>query len=102
MNTLIQDRQNHSESCITVIASRGTQKVDNYLANEGSGLAFFSTDMGHIFESNVGNELGVMLRGKGPLKPEFAYDIIRIYSLMLYADLIEYKIVGDTKAPWLC
>ena len=42
-----------------------------------------------------------MLRGKGPRKPEFAYGMVRIHSLMIYTDLIEYKIVGDTKAPLL-
>ena len=42
-----------------------------------------------------------MLRGKGPHKPEFAYDIVRIHSLMIYTDLIEYNIVGDIKAPLL-
>ena len=101
MNILIQKRHNHSENCIKVKVSRKTQEVENYLANEASGLAFFSTDLGHIFGSNVGNEFGVMLRGKGPHKPEFAYDIIRIHSLMIYTDLIEYNIFGDTKAPLL-
>ena len=42
-----------------------------------------------------------MLRGKGPHKPEFAYDIVRIQSLIIYAELIEYNIVGDTKTPSL-
>ena len=79
--------------------SRRTQKVEIYLANEVSGLASFSTDLGHIFGSNVGKEFGVMLRGKGPQKPELAYDIVRIHSLMLYTDLIKYNIVGDTKTP---
>ena len=101
MNILIQERRNHSENCIKVKVSRRTQKVEIYLANEGSGLAFFSTDLGHIFGSNVGNEFGVMLRRKGPHKPEFAYDIVLIHSLMTYTDLIEYNIVGDTKAPLL-
>ena len=75
------------------------QKVEIYLANEGSGLAFFITDLGHIFGSNVGNEFGVMLRGEGPHKQESDYDIVCIHSLMIYTDLIEYNIVGDTKAP---
>ena len=101
MNTLIQERQNHSEKCITVKVFGRTQKIEIYLANERSGLAFFSTDLGHIFGSNVGNEFGVMLRGKGPDKPKFAYDIVRIHSLMINTDLIEYKIVGETKAPLL-
>ena len=39
MNTLIPERHNHRENCITVKVSRITQKVDIYLANEGSGLA---------------------------------------------------------------
>ena len=101
VNILIQERHNHSENCIKVEVSRRTQKVEYYLENEGSGLAFFSTDLGHVFGTNVGNELGVMLRGKGPHKPEFAYDIVRIHFLMIYTDLIEYNIVGDTKAPLL-
>ena len=42
-----------------------------------------------------------MLGGKGAHKPEFAYDIVRIHSLLIYTDLIEYNIVGDTKAPML-
>ena len=39
-----------------------------------------------------------MLRGKGPHKPEFAYDIVRIHSLMIYTDMIEYNNIGETKA----
>ena len=101
MNILIQERHNHSEKCIKVKVSRRTQKVEIYLAKEGSGLSFFNTDLGHIFGSNVGNEFGLMLTGKGPHKSEFAYDIVRIHSLMIYTDLIEYNIVGDTKAPLL-
>ena len=99
--TCIQERHNHSENCIKVEVSRRTQKVEIYLANEGSGRAFLSTDLGHVFGSNVGNEFGVMLRGKRPHKPQFAYDIVRIHSLMMYTNLIEYNIVGDTKAQLL-
>ena len=101
MNTLIQERHNHSENSITVEVSGRAQKVEIYLANEGSGLAFFSTDLGHIFRSNVVIEFGVMLREKGPQKPEVAYDIFSIHSLIIYTDLIEYNVVGDTKAPLL-
>ena len=101
MNILIQERHNHRENCIKVKVSRRTQKVEIYLANEASGLEFFSTGLGHVFGSIVGNEIGVLSKGKGPHKPEFAYDIVRIHSLMIYTDLIEYNIVGDTKAPLL-
>ena len=55
MNTLIQERHKHSEIFITVKVSRKTQKVEIYLANERSGLAFFSADLGLILGSNVGN-----------------------------------------------
>ena len=99
--TLIQGRHNHSEICITAKVSRRSQKVEIYLANEGFGLAFFSRDLGHIFGSNVGNEFGVMLTRKSPHKPEFAYNIVRIHSVMIYTDLIEYNIVADTKVPLL-
>ena len=99
MNTLIQEKHNRSGNFITVKVSRRTRKVEIYLADEGSDLAFFSTDLGHTFRSNVGKEFGVMLRGKGPHKPEFAHDIVRIHGLFIYTDLVEYNIVGNTKAP---
>ena len=66
MNTLIQERNNHNETCITVKVSRRTQNVVFMLANDSSGLAFCSTDLGHIFGNNVGNEFGVLMIGKGP------------------------------------
>ena len=101
MNTLIQERNNHNETCITVKVSRRSQKVVIILANDTSGLAFCSTDLGHIFGNNVGNQFGVLMKGKGPHEPQFAYDIVRIHSLMIYSDLVEYSIVGDTKTPLL-
>ena len=98
MNRLIQERNNHNETCITVKVSRRTQKVVIMLANDTSGLAFCSTDLGHIFGNNMGKEFGVLMIGKGPQEPEFAYDIVRIHSLMIYINLVEYNIVGDTKS----
>ena len=98
MNTLIQGRHNHSESCITVEMSRRSQKVEIYLAKEGSGLAIFSTELRHSLKIIVGKEFGVMLRGKGPHKLKFADNLVHIHSLMTYTDLTEYNIVGDTKA----
>ena len=46
-------------------------------------------------------DLGILMSGKGPLEPTFAYDIVRIPSLMIYTDIVEYNTVGDTKAPLL-
>ena len=97
MNTLIQERNNHNESCITVKVSRRSQKIVIMLANDSSGLAFCSTDLGHLFGNIVGNQFGVLMKGKGHHEPQF----VRIHSLMIYSDLVEYSIVGNTKAPLL-
>ena len=86
MNTLIQEM---NENCITVKVNRREQKIEIYLANGVSGLAFFSTNLGHKLGSNVGNEFGKMLKGKGPHKLEFAYEKVRMHSLMIYTDLID-------------
>ena len=75
MNMLIQERNNQNEPCITVKVPRRTQKVVVKLANYTSGLPFCSTDLGHNFGNNVGNEFGVLMIGKSPHEPEFAYDI---------------------------
>ena len=61
MNTLIQERNNHNETCITVMVSRRRQKVVTVLANDTSGFAFCSTDLDHIFGYNVRNEFGLLL-----------------------------------------
>ena len=101
MNTLIQEENNHNETCITVKVSSRTQKVVIMLANHTSGLAFCSTDLGHVFGNNVRDEFGVLMMGERLHEPEFAYDNVRITSLMFYSNLVEYNIVGDTKAPLL-
>ena len=41
------------------------------------------------------------MRGNEPHEPTFAYDIVRILSLMIYTDIVENNIVGDTRAPLL-
>ena len=99
MSMLIQERNNHNETCITVKVSRKTQKVVIMLANDTSSLAFLSTDLAHNFGNNVGNQFGVLMIGKGPHEREFAYDIVRIHWLRIYSDLVEYNTVGDTKPP---
>ena len=101
MNTLIQERNNHRDTFITIKVSRVTQKVKVYLVNEESSLANFSTDLGPVFGGDVRSDLGILLYGKGSHEPTFAYDIVRIHSLMIYTDIVEYIFVGDTKAPLL-
>ena len=99
--TLIKEKNNHNKICITVKVSRRTQKDVIMLANDTSGLAFCSTDWGHCFGNNVGNELGVLMIGKGPHEPEFAHHFVRIHSLIIYSNLVEYNNVRDTKAHLL-
>ena len=41
------------------------------------------------------------MSGKGLHYPPCSYDVIRIYSLMIYSDIIEHNILGDTKTPLL-
>ena len=68
-NTLVEEKHYHNESFITVKVFRRTQNFEKYLAIERPGLPFFSTDLVHIFGSNVCNDFGVMLRKRRPHKP---------------------------------
>ena len=88
-NTFNQEKNNKNEACLTVKVSRRTQKVVTMLANDNSGLALCSTDLGQSFGNNVGNNFGVLTIGEGPHEPAFAYDIVRIHSLMIYSDIVE-------------
>ena len=67
---------------------------------------FLTRNFQHRQNSTIWNlvftlPIQAMLRGKEPHKPEFVYDIVLIHSLMIYRDLIEYNIVGETKASLL-
>ena len=64
MNTLIQKRNNHRDTCITIKVSRVTQKVKVYLANEESSLSIFSNDLRHIIGRDVRNDSRILMRGK--------------------------------------
>ena len=97
MITVVQERNNHSDTCITIKVSRVTQKVKVYLANEKSNLAIFSTELEHIFGGLVRNDLGILMCGKRPNEPTFAQEIVRIKSPMVYTDIVEYNFVEDTK-----
>ena len=81
--------------------SRRTHDFEVYLANEGSGLAFFSTDLGQIFCSIVGKENGMMLRGTSPHKRNFAHSFVRLHPLMVLTDLTEYRTAVNAKVQSL-
>ena len=71
--------------------SRVTEKVKVYLAIQESSLAIFSTDLGHIFGGDVRNNLVILMCGKRPHEPTFAYENVRIHSLMIYTNIAEYN-----------
>ena len=50
MNTTVELRHNWTESCLAVEVSRTTQKVEIYLANVQSGVAFFNIDIARFWE----------------------------------------------------
>ena len=100
-NSLIQIGKYHNMTCIGVKRDRRNQKVAFLLVKDESSLVISSIDLGHIFGGDVRNDRGISLPGKGPHEPLFACDIVRIQSLMIYTDIVEHNIVGDTKAPLL-
>ena len=82
-------------------ACRRTQLIDVSLVNVESSSVISSHDLGHIFRGDVRNGMGILMRTKGHHTPMFAYDIVRLHSLMIYTDIVEYNIVGDTQATLL-
>ena len=73
------------------------QKVDIILPNEQAKLNIISLDLAQI----LGFPMSVLLMGVGPHKSHFPVDILRLHSVMIYTDIIEYGIIGDTTAPLL-
>ena len=74
-----------------------TQKVEIVLPFGSSGLNIISPDLAHI----LGFPMSFLLMGVGPHFSHYPIDILRIHSVMIYTDIIEHGIVGDTKAPLL-
>ena len=75
MKSLIQSSNNHNTTCIGVTVDRRTQKTAFSPVNDEFSLVISSIDLGHIFGSHVRNDRGILMLGKGPHKPLFAYDI---------------------------
>ena len=72
------------------------------LPNQNSLLVIFSANLCHVFECEEAvYGIGVFMSEAGPHFFKFPYDIVRIHTLMIYSDIVEYNIVGDTKAALL-
>ena len=71
---------------------------------QNQSVFFFiqSADLSHIFGCYLEqNQTGVIMKRKTPHLYQYSCDIIKIHSLMIYSDNIDYNIVGDTKTPLL-
>lgn len=102
MNKLIAEKEGSEEFNIKFEVDKITQQLTLYLPNESSKLIIQSADLSHIFGCDlISNEMGVYITGKGPHNPQYSYDIVRIHSLLIYTDIVEYNIVGDSKTPLL-
>ena len=106
MNNKIRERpgaQVFEYNGIYVSVDKNTQKVAVHLPESQSVFIIQSADLSHIFGCDLEqNQTGVIMKGnEGPHYPQYSCDIIRIHSLVIYSDIIEYTLVGDTKTPLL-
>ena len=102
MNRKIQEREKYEKTSIKLHVNKITQRISLSLPNQNSLLVIFSADLCHVFgceEAVYG--MVVFMSGAGPHFPKFPYDIVRIHTLMIYSDIFECNIVGDTKAALL-
>ena len=79
----------------------GRKTVGIYLANEISGIAFLSTDLGQTFRSRVGDEFGVVLKKKD-LTNQNLLTTLSAYTLSCYTQIWLKTIVSMTRRPCYC
>ena len=92
----------YEKTPIRLHVNKFTKRISLSLPNDNSLLVLISADLCHVFgceEAVYG--MGIFMSGAGPHFLEFPFDIVRIHTLMIYSDIVEYNIVGDTKAALL-
>ena len=89
-------KEEHSDDDFLWEIDEISSKLKISLAAAGA-LNIISPDLAHI----LGFPTSVLLRWKGPHFSTYPVDLLRIHSVMVYTDIIEYGIVGDTMAPVL-
>ena len=102
MNRKNQEREKHEKTPIKLHVNKITQRISLSLPNQNNLIVIFSADLCHVLgceEAVYG--MGVFMSGAGPHFSKFPYEIVRIHTLMIYSDIVEYNIVGDTKAALL-
>ena len=101
MSSLIHESHKHSENCITVKVARGTQKLRFTWMKKDLVLHCIRRTWDNFSEVTLALNLEWCWEKKRPHKPKRPYDIVSMHSVMIYTGLIEYNIVGYTKAPSL-
>ena len=105
MNNKIRERlvaQAVEYNGIYVSVDKMTQTVAVHLTESQSVFMIQISGLSHVFGCELEqSQTGFIMKGKGPHYPQDSYDIIKLHSLMIYSDIIEYNIVGDTKTPLL-
>lgn len=76
---------------------RITQKLEITLEHLSSILVIKSNDLCHI----LGFQCPVYLSTDGPHIGQYHVDIVHWHALMIYTNVLQHVIVGDTKAPLL-
>ena len=95
--------QKYESNGVYVSVDKIIQKVAIHLPEDQSVFIIQSADLSHIFGCDFEqNQTRVIMKEKGLHYPQYSYDIIRIHSLMIYSDIIEYNIVDDTKTLLRC
>ena len=61
-----------------------------------------SANLSPIFGCDLDkNQTEDVTGGKGPNHPQYSYNIMRIHSLIICSDVLDYNRIGDTKIPIL-
>ena len=94
--------QKYEYNEIYVSVDKITQKIAIHLPEDHSVFIIQNADLCNIFGCDLEqNQTGVIMKEKRPHYPQYSYDIMRKDSLVIYSDIIECNIVGDTKTPLL-
>ena len=95
MNDKIRKRigaQKYEYNGIYVSVDMITQNVAIHLPEDQSRSIIQSADLSHIFGCDLEqNQTGVIMKGKEPYYHQYSYVIVRIYFLMIYSEILEYK-----------
>ena len=97
METALKKKNRNKKMGIKWNVNTFNRVVEIQLPDKDSQFVVGSRDLSSI----LGFSTNIWFKGVGPHKSLFPVDILRIHSLMVYTDIVEYSIIGDTKAPVL-